>query len=911
MKTLLKCLLATVRTGVATGAVMCVLVPFQRSVGAQSIRADNTLTTVGDVVTADNQNFSITGGTQLGNSLFHGFDVFSIPTNGSAVFDNSASVTNIFSQVTGTQASVIDGLISANGADTNIFFLNRNGITFGPNAELQIGGSFLASTAERLLFDNNVEFGADTSSLDPLLSISTPIGLQIGPSSGSVAVADTGYTTIPTIAYPNVRLDSSMGLGMNAGRTLALIGNAVDFDGGVLTSAGGHIEIGSVGEGTVNFDSRDWRFDYTDVQRFSDIDFLARSLIDTSSLLFDSTGAPYAVNTQGGSIQLQGNHLTFQDASRALIQNYGTQTAGNIRVTASDVLELAGASSTGEYGSSLLTTNFSSGDGGHIDVVAPRLLLAGNATIGTLTFGSASGGNVTVDAKETIRFEGNQELLPDYGQILTNSFVTGASGELVVSTGDLVILGLGIFSQAAGASSGTLVSVEADNITIENAGSIAASTFSSGKGGLVEVTADRITLESGGNIAASTLASGEGGDVNVTADTINIRGTNPVSLVPSTISAPTVSTGNAGDVTVNARQIFLAEGGRIDSSALAQGDSGIVRVTALESLLVDGTVTGQPLPSLIISSANIPNNEQRQFFASIGVILPPIPSGVSGSVIIEAPSIAVTNSAQITVRNDGTGDAGTLSVDADSVYLSDRGSVTASTQAGNGGNLMISLQDPLLLRRGSRISAEANGTGDGGSVALNTPFIIASENSDITASAIQGSGGNIQINALAILGTQFREQLTPESDITASSQFGASGVVEINDLESDLNTKTAPLPEDLADSGDHFAVGCANTTTNQFIATGRGGLPSNPTNTLTSSRPWADIRMFLSESEAVSSNIDISTRFEARPVEAAAWTTLESGEIVLTAPSHHTQSMSFANCLSNHFNKSETVQSIV
>ena len=821
---------------------------------AQRMRADDTLAVPTTVDTVDNQQFTIDGGTRLGDSLFHSFEAFSIPTNGSAIFNNPTDVVNIINRVTGGQVSDIDGLIKAQGNNTNLFLLNRSGIVFGPNAQLEIGGSFIGSTAESLQFTNGTEFLTDRSRLNPLLSMSTPVGLQFGSASQGIEVNDVGYGLLADIP---LTVDSSASLRTNAGRTLALVGGGIDFNGGVVAAPGGNVEIGSVREGVVAFDSSFGRFDYEGATQFGSVDFGARSLVDASSLLFDAFGAPYSFGAQGGSIQLQGDRILFEGDSRAIIQNYGAAASGDIKVAASDMLELTTETVSEGRDPGISTASFAAGAGGDVVVVVPNVVLAGDVTIGSDTYGAATGGDVTIAAKDSIIFNPSQFPSPEQAEIDTVSYGSGAAGTLTITTKDLVMFGSGVVSLSLGA----------------------------GSGGLVAVDAERIAIAGGGNISSSTLFEGKGGNVEITADVIDIAGINPFSFLPSSMSSPTTGMGDAGNITVNTRQLYLRDGGRMGSSTLAGGDAGTVTVTASELVSVDGTVPGSVNPSLIISSANTVDLTLRLFFERAGILLPVVPTGDSGNVTINAPNLVVSDGAQVTVRNDGTGNAGTLTANVEMAYLSDRAGITASTQQGSGGNVVLNVKDALLLRQESRLSAAAGGEGNGGNITLTAPVIVALENSDITASAIQGSGGNIQINASAILGTAFREVLTPASDITASSEFGVSGEVQINTIEGDPSSGIVSLPEEVADSSDRVVAGCANDANNQFVASGRGGLPPSPLDHLHNPSIWSDMReiasLDASSSESLESAAIPGSALEPFITEASDWLVNEQGDVLL------------------------------
>jgi filamentous hemagglutinin family protein len=108
-------------------------------------------------------------GQLWGGNLFHSFQEFNLNRLESATFSGPNSINNIISRVTGGNPSNIDGLIRS-AIPANMYFLNPNGIMFGPNARLDVQGSFHASTADYLRLENGGRFDARNPN-DSLLTI--------------------------------------------------------------------------------------------------------------------------------------------------------------------------------------------------------------------------------------------------------------------------------------------------------------------------------------------------------------------------------------------------------------------------------------------------------------------------------------------------------------------------------------------------------------------------------------------------------------------------------------------------------------------------------------------------------------------------------------------------------------------
>lgn len=130
---------------------------------------------VGSATSLAGLNYAITAdlGRHVGANLFHSFDQFQINVGESATFSGPDTVRRLISRVTGSTRSTIDGLLRATTPETDLYFINPTGLLFGPNAELDIGGSFWAATADHIDFTDGSRFSA-TNPSDGSFSIATP-----------------------------------------------------------------------------------------------------------------------------------------------------------------------------------------------------------------------------------------------------------------------------------------------------------------------------------------------------------------------------------------------------------------------------------------------------------------------------------------------------------------------------------------------------------------------------------------------------------------------------------------------------------------------------------------------------------------------------------------------------------------
>ncbi len=805
---------------VLCGGIMPLMVmPIWCGFANAQVTPDGTLNTT---VSQSGNNFTITNGDQLGNNLFHSFSQFSVPTNGSAFFNNASDVQNIFSRVTGGSISHIDGLIQANGS-ANLFLLNPSGIIFGANAQLNIGGSFLGTTANSIKFTDGVEFSAINSPATPLLSINVPIGLQMGSNPASITVQGTGHSLSNPGGLPVFTQNpSATELRIQPGKTLALVGGNLNLNGATLTAKQGQLELGSVsGAGLVSFipTAQGYTFGYEDGQNFGDIQLTQRSLLDISGV-------------NAGSVQIQGRHIQFTDGSLVLARNFGSLPGGDIRLQATEAIDLIGTTADSTIRSGVRSETVGIGASGNVSVITPRLTLQVGGGLNSISVGVAPSGNIHIDAT-AIELSGFSPINPNSLSVLsTTGYGSGNAGD---------------------------ISVNANSLLVSNGASLISATFGSGSSGKVAIRTNHIT----------------------------VMGQSPAGPY-SNISSTTFATGNAKTLTLDTAKLQILDGGAVATTTFFAGNGGDISINATESIEISGRSRNNN--SSINSSTTRLIPQLRQRFR-----LPDTLTANAGSVSITTPNLTVTDGGAVSVTSQGSGNGGSLNITANTIRLDRQGSIQAETESGDGGNIALQVGKFLVLRDNSAIAATAGGNGDGGNININAPIIIGLKNSDIIANAIQGRGGNIQITTQGIFGLQFSPQMTPENDITASSQFGVSGTVQVNTIGVDPNSGLVELPTNVTDSSQQIATGCSNNVGSSFVATGRGGVPQNPTQEVRRDDTWSDIR----DISAYRKTGEVTVQISKSPnllVQATNWHRNAQGKIELVADQSSNQMQQPLTC---------------
>ncbi|MEM9089222.1 MAG: S-layer family protein [Cyanobacteria bacterium P01_F01_bin.53] len=798
---------------------------------------------------------AITGGTLSNDqqTLFHSFQQFSVPTGGAALFQNSSSLVNIVTRVTGTLPSDIDGAIAAQG-NANLFLLNPNGIIFGPHAVLQVPGSFIASSADSLIFADGTTFGATPSDTAPLLTVSTPMGLQFGTASGNSSGNDPG---VIRVEGPGHFPPTLPGLFVTPGNTLALVGGQVEVEGGTVSAPSGRLEVGGVTQGTVKFTQSDrpgrngLDLNFDQVQDFGTIHLSQGALLNASSL---------GASGGGGDIDLQGNTILVEEGSQVLSITTGALAGGQLRINAIDSVTVQGSSANGQVISRLSTDTGGAGAGGNLVVNTPQLRIRDRALLSASTGGSGKGGNLILNATDLIEIQGTgyealQALFLNAIQgtldisavesgLLAGSGGAGDAGQLFIDTGQLHLQdGAIISTTTSGGGAGGSAEITATE-SVDIIGSIILTGALQGttqKAGNLTLETERLGLHDGGLLQTFTLGSGDGGDLVVNAsESVEVLDTPFGAIIPTGIFANSIfGTGTGGDIEVKTQQLTMTGGGQIGNQTGAFLGTGLIPFGGPAGdviLQVDGTTTitglsadgrfgsgpgtssfsGAPAGDVVLTTGNLFIQEGANISAttfsdgdggmlSVDVtdVLELSGTGIrtASGMPVSLPSSLVSSSGRADFPGlVGHGAAGTLQVSAGELIIREGAAIAIDSLGSGDAGTLTATADLIRLDTGGNITA-ATAAGTGGNVVLRTPVLLLRHGSNLNTDAGNADGGNITLDTGLLIALE-------NSDITANALQGRGGQVNVTaqsifgtafreelTLESDITATSALGPE--------------------------------------------------------------------------------------------------------------------
>lgn len=991
--------------GVVAGATF--VLAESTALAQSNIVLDNSLGVSNSVVTPNVTikgvpSEAISGGVVKGANLLHSFQEFNINAGRGAYFTLPSGVENILTRVTGTNPSQILGTLGVTGGNANLFFMNPNGIVFGPTARLDVMGSFVGTTANAIRLGNGDIFS--TKLTNPLPSQL----LSVNPNAFL-------FNQISNQATSPIEVNGAS-LSVREGMSLVLLGGNVSLNAANIQALDGQVEIGGLaGTGTVELvdNTKNLNLRFSENIQKSDVSLIeqakvevigkgqggviinardinifgesfisagigsrARAVGSTSQdVILNSTGTVKVsqnsqvrnivetdaignagnININAGKVEVTGGQIrtrtlgqgnagninikageifidnplyiseagkrTSDDKPAIDASNFsnnftiGRGSSGNVSLQADGSIVLIGRSEGSAYDNKVISTYSARGGQGRGNVLlkANRSISFNNAYIVTSTFTTGTNaGEISLQGQESVSLTNNSSL------VATN-FVRGNSGNITLKSSGSVLVENSLISTNIGAAQGSFAAqgnagkiyLSGKSVFVTAGAEVTARNALGGTAGNIQIDATDIVEISGrvpelfspknrsSTALYSTLltsseekASDRGGDININVPNGTLRVSDGASLRAE-------SQGNfpGGTIAVNAKRVELTGGGKLLTSASSSGDAGNITINASDRIDISGS---NPNFDDIFNQTVIKYRSKTQAEIRLGTVggasgiyasTSEASTGKSGNINLITGQLIVRDGSQVSVSS-GQKDAGDLNIQARSLFLDNRGKLRATTASSEGGDLNLQLQDLLLMRRQSQITADAGNNGNGGNITINIPngFIIgfSNEDSDIIANARQGKGGRITIVSSGIYGFENSSNLTSFNDINASSDFGLDGTVQIDLLGIEPNLQQTNLPTEIVQA--RLSQSCQDRTDREesrFVMTGRGGLPSNPYETLNNETAIADWIALAPNTQVSPTSTTVSHKrddlLSKSIVEATGWTISPQGEVFLTA----------------------------
>lgn len=784
--------------------IFCCFLP--SSIASAQIIPDSTLP-VNSSVDSGCTVCTIEGGTTRGVNLFHSFSEFSVPRNSQAIFNNNLSIENIFTRVTGTNISNIDGLIRTNGS-ASLFLLNPNGIIFGENARLEIGGSFAASTSDSFQFFDGSEFSAVDPQAPPLLTINISPGLQYGRPQANRNIVSSGILSAGkdlVLVGDNLNLNRIENLSRSSGAVIRASSDVSlnSYQGASLhVFAGGSVDIGSVNitgadinnniqEDVTLSDGTNVSINGAEVPtldvRAGTTDFDTAGLTSNSISGTNNNLASTSANIRIGQIRNQSGMtsntgkilLTNQYKPNVLLGNIQVGdifTYGDVNIDSRSVID-----TTGDIETYVNDDVIGNRTGGNIRIVAnDKITIGGNIysdVLGSPTLPKGNGGNIFLISKNGEIDASNSEILSDTPNGIAGDVTIEAAGNINVgnikasSNNDET----DAYNQVSIVSNQGSVYLDNSKLETSNSGSLLA-------GDIIINAREEVSIKNQSNIGSR----GNSGRILIGKSKDSSQTTSPFSVninssVLSTVNSGIIGTNsqaiNAGDISIDTGKLTI-NNSNILSNTVRKGNAGFININAGTSVEVIGNsqistsvVSGNgeggnirvTAPSLsLINGASISSNLEINSNGDGG----DIELNISGDVLISGVR-DITNSASgvfTTAERNSFGNGGEIKVTANTLRIADRGTISAQTDNSGEGGIISLTTNNLVIEDNAKINATTSSSGIAGIIDIKTNALNLNRQGQILASTSgDGEGGNISIQA---------RSLSLDSSLISAGTFG-------------------------------------------------------------------------------------------------------------------------------------------
>ncbi len=829
------------------------------------------------IVTSNGNKFNIFGGSLSsdGANLFHSFQQFGLNVGQIANFQSNPQIRNILGRITGSEPSIINGLIQVTGGNSNLFLINPAGMVFGANAQLNVPASFTATNATGIGFGGNNWFNvfgsnnyrnlvgtpsifafdlsqpgsivnAGNLAVQPgqnlmLLGGSVVSTGQLTALSGNITVAAVPGNSLVRISQPG----SLLSLEIEPSRNQSLSFNPLDLPT-LLTGNGGNgqgVESGDVVVQNVNSQTatlsavNNLKLVESQLRTTGELNLIAGNTVK----IRDSVTNPFVAHA-GGNLYIKGNQgidiLALNHPQTPFI------SGGNLTLVSDGIIS---GDAHFASGGSFSMLNLLDKPGNFVSLYDPIILASGNVSLGDYTGTSLhilAGGSVTlssvtinatdstantINPSNTTLFNGVSTL----GSLATVSLSDGSSITINGSTKPTLDVRAGINWRLLGGvptPNPSVIGVVAPTYQIQPLtaditinGSVNVSTgeilltnqykpFLALRGGIISTQ---------GLSTATGFTSLSGGSITLDSrSNINIKGD------VDTRTEGGINVGNAGDINLFATKGINIIGDLFTRVRPYQGDGGNAGNVTLLTKSGDIT-TGFILADTIadLAPGNVGDAGNITFRTD------------NGSITIgnQATDVATTSSTRSTVRGN-SGNAGNINLTATNGTITTYGkdyvnvlqmtsfSLASNGISGNAGSINFNATNDIKT---TGLIQSISDSGNAGDITFNsTAGTIDTSAGAVNSSAKNGNGGTVTFNASSGITT---------GEINTSGKFNG-GDLSLNSSNGDINTSAGILNAAGGVDGGNITFTAQNNIATGEITSFLSGVNGNSGNLKVTSR---------------------------------------------------------------------------